>query len=61
MPRCPVCDAPVDLQTTPSVPFCSDRCRLVDLGRWLDESYGVPAPPPAGDEEAEGLAPDDRG
>ncbi len=61
MPRCPVCDAPVDLQTTPTVPFCSDRCRLVDLGRWLDESYGVPAPPPADDEEVEGLAPDDRG
>lgn len=42
MPRCPVCDAQVDLQTTPTVPFCSDRCRLIDLGRWLDESYGVP-------------------
>jgi endogenous inhibitor of DNA gyrase (YacG/DUF329 family) len=32
----------VDLQKTPTVPFCSDRCRLIDLGRWLDESYGVP-------------------
>jgi endogenous inhibitor of DNA gyrase (YacG/DUF329 family) len=44
MPRCPVCDAAVDLVRTPTVPFCSDRCRLVDLGRWLDESYGVPLP-----------------
>jgi endogenous inhibitor of DNA gyrase (YacG/DUF329 family) len=56
MPRCPVCDAQVDLQTTPTVPFCSDRCRLIDLGRWLDESYGVPqpqqpAPDEAGDDE----------
>ena len=42
MPRCPVCDATVDLATTPTVPFCSDRCRLIDLGRWLDESYTVP-------------------
>jgi endogenous inhibitor of DNA gyrase (YacG/DUF329 family) len=42
MPRCPVCDASVDLATTPTVPFCSDRCRLIDLGRWLDESYTVP-------------------
>jgi endogenous inhibitor of DNA gyrase (YacG/DUF329 family) len=51
MPRCPVCDAQVDLQTTPTVPFCSDRCRLIDLGRWLDESYGVPQPQqPAPDE-----------
>jgi len=44
MPRCPVCDATVDLVATPTVPFCSDRCRLIDLGRWLDESYSVPAP-----------------
>ena len=42
MPRCPVCDASVDLAATPTVPFCSDRCRLIDLGRWLDESYTVP-------------------
>jgi endogenous inhibitor of DNA gyrase (YacG/DUF329 family) len=42
MPRCPVCDATVDLVITPTVPFCSDRCRLIDLGRWLDESYTVP-------------------
>ena len=52
MPRCPVCDAQVDLQTTPTVPFCSDRCRLIDLGRWLDESYAVPEPKkPEPDEE----------
>ena len=44
MPQCPVCDVEVDLRATPTVPFCSDRCRLIDLGRWLDESYGVPQP-----------------
>jgi endogenous inhibitor of DNA gyrase (YacG/DUF329 family) len=26
-------------------PFCSERCRLMDLGRWLDEGYRVPTPP----------------
>ena len=56
MPQCPVCDCQVDLRTTPTVPFCSDRCRLIDLGRWLDESYGVPqkkqpAPDEAGDDD----------
>jgi uncharacterized protein len=51
MPRCPVCDAAVDLATTPTVPFCSDRCRLVDLGRWLDEAYSVPAPRKPDDED----------
>ncbi len=45
MPLCPVCDAAVDLATTPTVPFCSERCRLIDLGRWLDEAYGVPEKP----------------
>jgi len=53
MPRCPVCDADVDLETTPTVPFCSDRCRVIDLGRWLDESYTVPAPPPGEDDDGE--------
>jgi len=35
------------------MPFCSQRCRLVDLGRWLDERYGVPVEP----EEGEGPPP----
>jgi uncharacterized protein len=60
MPRCPVCDAPVSLDQTPTAPFCSDRCRLVDLGRWLDEAYGMPAPAPADDDESE-LLEDDPG
>lgn len=42
MPLCPVCDCPVDLEATPTAPFCSDRCRLIDLGRWLDEAYALP-------------------
>lgn len=51
MPRCPVCDAHVDLQQSPTVPFCSERCRLVDLGRWLDEAYAVPDRKPLDDED----------
>jgi endogenous inhibitor of DNA gyrase (YacG/DUF329 family) len=34
----------------PQLPFCSERCRLIDLGRWLGEAYGI-AP------ETEGEAP----
>jgi endogenous inhibitor of DNA gyrase (YacG/DUF329 family) len=52
MPRCPVCDAHVDLAATPTIPFCSDRCRLIDLGRWLDESYGLPERPKPGPGDA---------
>jgi len=28
-------------------PFCSERCRLIDLGAWADGSYHVPLPPEA--------------
>ena len=28
-----------------ALPFCSERCRLIDLGRWLNEQYGLPAEP----------------
>jgi hypothetical protein len=31
-------------------PFCSKRCKLVDLGRWFDGSYAVPGEP-ASDED----------
>lgn len=42
---CPICqrDAIADRAENEFAPFCSKRCRLVDLGRWLDESYRVPA------------------
>ena len=55
MPRCPVCDAAVDLARTPTAPFCGERCRLVDLGRWLDEGYAVPVPRSSADEDDEAV------
>ena len=58
MPRCPVCDGHVDLEKTPTVPFCSDRCRLIDLGRWLDETYAVPERQKPGRAAADGDDPD---
>lgn len=41
--RCPTCGRPFDTEQTPAMPFCSQRCRLIDLGRWLKEEYGLPA------------------
>jgi endogenous inhibitor of DNA gyrase (YacG/DUF329 family) len=36
-------------------PFCSERCKLLDLSRWLDGAYRVPAEPvPAGDADEDG-------
>jgi hypothetical protein len=42
-PRCPICRNLVAPRSANSAfPFCSDRCRLVDLGKWLGEDYRVP-------------------
>jgi endogenous inhibitor of DNA gyrase (YacG/DUF329 family) len=43
--RCPTCSKPYEiaaLDALPSFPFCSDRCRLVDLGRWIDGKHVIP-------------------
>ena len=37
---CPICGKP---PVEASKPFCSERCRDVDLNRWLSGSYGIPA------------------
>jgi len=38
--KCPICGKP---STEASKPFCSERCRDVDLNRWLSDSYRIPA------------------
>ena len=42
MIRCPICRRQFDPDQSPALPFCSDRCRLIDLKRWVDEEYGLP-------------------
>jgi uncharacterized protein len=43
---CPICGKPAASPGPSSpFPFCSPRCRLVDLGKWLGEEYRVPAEP----------------
>jgi len=41
---CPICRKPVDLATSPDFPFCSERCRLYDLGNWSSEKYTISEP-----------------
>lgn len=44
---CPICGKPSPPRpVNRSAPFCSDRCRLVDLGKWLGEEYRIPGPRP---------------
>ncbi|MEP6742590.1 MAG: DNA gyrase inhibitor YacG [bacterium] len=40
--NCPSCNKPVEWEGNPFRPFCSERCKLIDLGRWVDEEYRVP-------------------
>ena len=40
--RCPVCDRRFESSESQTVPFCCDRCRRIDLGRWLGEEYSLP-------------------
>lgn len=51
-PTCPICRRPLPLKSlTPTHPFCSPRCKLVDLGNWLGDSYVVPGALPDNLEE----------
>jgi uncharacterized protein len=40
--RCPVCHKPAPRALNRAAPFCSVRCRLLDLGRWFDGGYRIP-------------------
>src|SRR5450755_208542 len=41
--RCPICGKEmVPGDAYPERPFCSDRCKLIDLGKWIGEQYRVP-------------------
>lgn len=42
--HCPICQRTVaPREANASFPFCSPRCRTLDLGRWLGEEYRIPA------------------
>ena len=38
---CPICKKPVE-EGAPEFPFCSERCRLLDLGNWASGKYTIP-------------------
>lgn len=44
--KCPICKKEVEFGA-PEMPFCSERCRLIDLGKWADEEYRIPGAPAA--------------
>lgn len=51
--QCPICQKRLEverLDDPPYLPFCSERCRLIDLGRWLGERYRIPVGPDSADQ-----------
>jgi uncharacterized protein len=41
--RCPICKKPVK-NSGSDFPFCSERCRVLDLGKWASGAYVIPSP-----------------
>lgn len=52
MLRCPMCKSPVRPRLENRFfPFCSERCKLIDLGKWMGEEYRVPGKPEEAEDE----------
>lgn len=51
--RCPICGEPSEMRTRP---FCSKRCRDIDLSRWLKGTYAIPGGQVEADEDGEEAA-----
>ncbi|MBX9848012.1 MAG: DNA gyrase inhibitor YacG [Rhodocyclaceae bacterium] len=57
--NCPTCSKPVEWKPESQFrPFCSDRCKKIDLGAWANEEYRVAQSAPNEDDELASGAPD---
>ena len=50
---CPRCGKMAPLEGNPYRPFCSRNCKLIDLGKWVDEEYCIPGQADEKDRENE--------
>ena len=58
--KCPTCQRPVEWSPESLYrPFCSERCRLVDLGAWFSEKHKIPDESAAADDELQARPPED--
>jgi endogenous inhibitor of DNA gyrase (YacG/DUF329 family) len=56
--RCPICKKAMK-SSDPDFPFCSDRCRTIDLGKWASGAYVIPSPVGDADESIRESTPED--
>ncbi len=57
--RCPICKKSVN-KTAPDFPFCSERCRTIDLGKWASGSYVVSSPVTDAEDPIRDFSPEDQ-
>ncbi len=57
--RCPICKKAVN-KTAPNFPFCSERCRTIDLGKWASGSYVISSPVTDAEELIQDFTPEDQ-
>jgi len=58
--KCPTCRGVAHKDGNKLWPFCSERCHLIDLGRWLGEEYRVPDEPDSSGGGIESVTPHDK-
>jgi endogenous inhibitor of DNA gyrase (YacG/DUF329 family) len=56
--RCPICHKKVSIPGNPYRPFCSERCKWIDLNNWLSERYRISTPLEAQEKASEALTTD---
>ena len=50
--KCVTCQSEFNYYSSEFRPFCSERCKMVDLGHWLSESYAIPSQQPLNENDA---------
>lgn len=56
--RCPICKKNVK-SADPDFPFCSPRCRTIDLGKWASGAYVISSPLKDAEDPIRGASPED--
>ncbi|HKI98840.1 MAG TPA: DNA gyrase inhibitor YacG [bacterium] len=51
--KCPQCGELTPYEGNPWRPFCSERCKMIDLGTWAEGGYALPTEDTPGDDEGE--------
>ena len=49
--KCPICKTQISYEGNEYRPFCSERCKLLDFGAWVEEEYALPVEETAMTEE----------